>query len=89
MSEVEKHRVAIVVFCEAEGVDAGDARNVAAAAVCNLFVGNAEMKIMGSSGDSLFQRSVSVKNIDELDSAFRNGSFNINPGGKHFRKYED
>lgn len=90
--EIKSHQVAIVLFCESEGVDYRDAASVADLAIRQALGGpKRNFKLDGSwtRDGELHERTVNVVCLREADTAMRNGYFNINPSNEAFRFLRD
>lgn len=90
MSEVEKHKVAIVIFCEAEGVDELDASTVAERAIMfKLTDGKFRQAKLGITFgiEKKTTRDVTVVKAMDAGLAAGNGYLWTSPTSKAFREF--
>lgn len=71
--EIGRHMVTLTVVVEADGRGLGDAMNVARNAVAQALEGG-ELTTHTYTG---IERTVSVRSVDEIGAAFRNGDLAI------------
>lgn len=80
-----KHHVAIVVFCEADGVDERDAQHVAERSLFQLLAEHTLPDIaVGNVRDPII-RSTKVLAARELGMAMQNGYLTTSPTNKAYR----
>ena len=94
MSELTEHDVAVVVFCRALGVDAGDASDRVRASVLAALRDNAQVVTVGPRGMPVLEvpndpanETVLVVQVVELSTALGNGYVVVTPGRRIYRDH--